>query len=50
MLCESCARETKSAICAGCGGTVAVLGPFCYLCGHRLDDADLPAASPDACA
>lgn len=36
MLCEKCAREVGSAVCGGCGKTIDLLGPFCYLCGFRL--------------
>ena len=37
MRCEKCALEIDSITCGECGKSVARLGPFCYLCGHRLD-------------
>jgi hypothetical protein len=35
MQCEKCGQEIETLVCVGCGKTVAKLGPFCYLCGHK---------------
>ncbi len=36
MLCEKCTREVETAECKRCG-TIAKVGPFCYLCGQELE-------------
>jgi hypothetical protein len=38
MRCEKCEQEMETCTCGGCGGTVLLLGPFCYLCGRELSD------------
>jgi hypothetical protein len=36
MICEKCDQEIKLLQCEGCRQEIHDLGPFCYLCGHRL--------------
>jgi hypothetical protein len=36
MICEKCDQEIKLLKCEQCGQEIHDLGPFCYLCGHRL--------------
>ena len=37
MICEKCAGEIKTILCAHCGTDVVRLGPYCYTCGQALD-------------
>lgn len=37
MLCEKCGQDVDTVICDGCGKTIRALGPFCYLCGRKLE-------------
>jgi len=63
MVCEKCAAEIETFVCAHCGASVIRLGPYCYLCGrmfeveedkaeHSDDEIDLSArilCSDEAC-
>jgi len=40
MICEKCGSEIESVTCSHCGGVMMKLGPFCYLCGQKCDEAD----------
>ncbi len=45
MLCEKCTLEMDVVACGACGRSVAQLGPFCYHCGHKLEnEAGMTAA------
>ena len=45
MLCEKCTLEMDVVACGACGKSVAQLGPFCYHCGHKLEnEAGMTAA------
>lgn len=37
MICEKCAQELESIVCADCGQTILKLGPYCYNCGKTID-------------
>lgn len=36
MICEKCAAEIETVLCAQCGASVIRLGPYCYSCGETL--------------
>jgi hypothetical protein len=46
MICEKCNEEIKTVTCEACGQEVRALGPFCYLCGHRLGEEKTPLELP----
>jgi hypothetical protein len=37
MICEKCAAETETVVCAECGASVIKLGPYCYSCGNAFE-------------
>ena len=37
MICEKCAAETETVLCAQCGANVIKLGPYCYSCGGAFE-------------
>lgn len=48
MQCEKCGQETETIACGKCGGSVAKLGPFCYLCGAALAGNPQAAGSAES--
>ena len=41
MICEKCGTENETVRCAGCGGMILRLGPYCYLCGIRVTEPEI---------
>lgn len=38
MICEKCAGESQTVQCRHCGAEIVKLGPYCYECGHSLEE------------